>query len=111
MALDLKADVLVLSACETARGLAPAGEGINGMVWAAFVAGAPATVASLWRVESSSTAELMIGFHRHWLEARRSGAPFAKAASLAAAARELIASTTYAHPFYWAAFSLVGSPD
>ena len=111
MALDLKADVLVLSACETARGLAPAGEGINGMVWAAFVAGAPATVASLWRVESSSTAELMIGFHRHWLKARRSGAPFAKAASLAAAARELIASTTYAHPFYWAGFSLVGSPD
>jgi CHAT domain-containing protein/Tfp pilus assembly protein PilF len=111
MALDLRAEVLVLSACETARGLAPAGEGINGMLWAAFVAGAPATVASLWRVESSSTAELMIGFHRHWLEARRSGTPFAKAASLAAAARQLIASATYAHPFYWAAFSVVGSPD
>ena len=111
MSLDLKADVLVLSACETARGIAPAGEGLNGIVWAAFVAGAPATVASLWRVESSSSAELMIGFHRHWLEARRSGMPFAKAASLAAAARDLISSVTYSHPFYWAGFSVVGNPD
>jgi CHAT domain-containing protein len=111
MALDLKAEVLVLAGCETARGLAPAGEGINGMLWAAFVAGAPATLASLWQVESSSAAELTIRFHRHWREARQSGNPFAKGASLAAAARELIAGVTYAHPFYWAAFSLAGSPD
>ena len=78
---------------------------------AAFVAGAPTTVASLWRVESASTSELMIGFHRHWLAARGAKGSFAKAASLQAAARELIAGGKYAHPFYWAGFILVGSPN
>jgi CHAT domain-containing protein len=110
MQFNLRADVLVLSACETARG-ALAGEGINGMLWAAFVAGAPTTVASLWRVESASTTELMIGFHRNWLEARRSKGPFAKAAALQKAAVSLIAGGKYAHPFYWAGFILVGSPN
>jgi len=110
MDLDLKAEMLVLSACETARGTAPAGEGITGMLWAAFVAGAPTTVASLWRVESASTSELMIEFHRQWLASRRKGWTFAKAESLRTAARKLIASGKYAHPFYWAGFILAGSP-
>ena len=70
MNLKLKAELLVLSACETARGEASSGEGITGMLWAAFAAGAPTTVASLWRVESASTSELMIEFHRQWLASR-----------------------------------------
>ena len=111
MQLNLNAEILILSACETARGRAAAGEGINGMLWAAFVAGAPTTVASLWRVESASASDLMIGFHRHWQSARAAGSPLAKAASLRAAALELIAGGKYAHPFYWAAFVVVGSPN
>ena len=110
MELDLKAEMLVLSGCETARGDAPAGEGVTGMLWAAFVAGAPTTVASLWRVESASTSELMIEFHRQWLANRGKGSPFAKAEALRAAARKLIASGKYSHPFYWAGFILAGSP-
>ncbi|MGH9443788.1 MAG: CHAT domain-containing protein [Thermoanaerobaculia bacterium] len=109
MELDLKAEMLVLSGCETARGDAPAGEGITGMLWAAFVAGVPTTVASLWRVESASTSALMIEFHRQWL-ANRGKSSFAKAEALRAAARKLIASGRYAHPFYWAGFILAGSP-
>jgi len=110
MNLDLRAEMLVLSGCETARGAAPAGEGITGMLWASFVAGAPTTVASLWRVESSSTSDLMIEFHRAWLASRGKGLPFAKAEALRAAARKLIASGRYAHPFYWAGFILAGNP-
>jgi CHAT domain-containing protein len=110
MELDLKAEMLVLSGCETARGDAPAGEGITGILWASFVAGVPTTVASLWRVESSSTSELMIEFHRQWLASRGKGSPFAKAEALRAADRKLIASGKYAHPFYWAGFILAGSP-
>jgi CHAT domain-containing protein/Flp pilus assembly protein TadD len=110
MQFNLKAELLVLSACETARGRAPGGEGINGMLWAAFVAGAPTTLASLWRVESVSTSDLMIGFHRNWLEGRRSKDPGAKAASLRKAALALIAGGKYSHPFYWAGFILIGSP-
>jgi CHAT domain-containing protein len=110
MELDLRAEMLVLSGCETARGQAPAGEGVTGMLWAAFVAGAPTTVASLWRVESASTSELMIEFHREWLASRGKDAPGARAQALRAAARKLIASGKYAHPFYWAGFILAGSP-
>jgi CHAT domain-containing protein len=46
MDLDLKADLAVLSACETARGRYRAGEGIIGLTWALFVAGVPTTVVS-----------------------------------------------------------------
>ena len=82
------------------------------MLWAAFVAGAPTTLASQWAVESNSTADLMIAFHRRYLEARRTGAGFAKAAALRDAARELIAKGgDHAHPFYWAAFAVEGSPN
>src|SRR4029079_16712822 len=63
MQLDLKADLAVLSACETARGRIGAGEGVIGLAWALFVAGCPTTVVSQWKVESSSTAELMLSFH------------------------------------------------
>jgi CHAT domain-containing protein len=110
MDLDLHAEIVVLSACETARGQAAAGEGITGMLWAMFVAGAPTTVASLWRVESASTSELMVEFHRQWLQNRRDHTPFAKAAAMRAAALKLIASPRYAHPFYWAGFIVAGSP-
>ena len=64
MQLDLKADLAVLSACETARGRFGAGEGVIGLTWAMFVAGVPSTVVSQWKVESASTRDLMLGFHR-----------------------------------------------
>jgi len=62
MKLDLKADLVVLSACETARGKVGNGEGMIGLSWAFFVAGAPATVASQWSVDAASTTELMFEF-------------------------------------------------
>ena len=64
MQLDLKADLAVLSACETARGRFGAGEGMIGLTWALFVAGVPTTVVSQWQVESASTRDLMLHFHR-----------------------------------------------
>ena len=111
MDLDLHAEMVVLSACETARGEAATGEGITGLLWAMFVAGAPTTVASLWRVESASTSELMIEFHRQWLQNRRDHALFAKASAMRTAALKLIATPRYAHPFYWAGFIVAGSPN
>src|SRR5262249_40361235 len=50
MQLDLKAELAVLSACETARGRFGAGEGMIGLTWALFVAGVPSTVVSQWSV-------------------------------------------------------------
>ncbi len=110
MDLNLHADLVVLSACETARGQARAGEGFIGMTWALFVAGAPATVASQWQVESSSTTALMLEFHRR-LQSKFNG-PAANAPTTAEALRQaqskLLNSNAYRHPFYWAGFVLIG---
>jgi CHAT domain-containing protein/tetratricopeptide (TPR) repeat protein len=54
MNLNLSADMVVLSACETARGRIGAGEGVIGMSWALFIAGSPTTVVSQWKVESAA---------------------------------------------------------
>jgi CHAT domain-containing protein len=105
MQLDLKADLAVLSACETARGRFGAGEGVIGLTWALFVAGVPATVVSQWKVESASTRELMIAFHRRL---RAPAAGTTKAAALRQAALSVLKNPATSHPFYWAGFVLVG---
>src|SRR5688500_18361086 len=64
MQLDLKADLVVLSACETARGRIGAGEGMIGFSWAMFNAGVPSIVVSQWKVVSAGTRDLMVNFHR-----------------------------------------------
>src|SRR5262249_28493904 len=65
MNLDLTADLALLSACETARGRVGPGEGMIGLTWALFIAGCPTTVVSQWKVESTSTTELMVQFHKN----------------------------------------------
>jgi CHAT domain-containing protein len=109
MKLDLHADLVVLAACETARGRVGAGEGMIGMSWAFFVAGSPTTVASQWKVESASTTELMLEFHRNLrLRTDVGGAPMSKAKALQLASLKLLKSREYRHPFYWAGFVLIG---
>jgi CHAT domain-containing protein/Tfp pilus assembly protein PilF len=107
MQLDLRADLAVLSACETARGRTSAGEGVIGLTWSLFVAGAPATVVSQWEVESASTRDLMLNFHRQ-LQAPRAAGKLTKAECLRRAALKLMKNPETNHPFYWAGFVLVG---
>lgn len=102
MQLNLRAQVVVLSACETGRGRIGAGEGVIGLTWAFFVAGAPTTVVSQWKVDAASTSELMQEFHRR-LQSRTT-----KAEALRAAALKLMQTPKYRHPFFWASFSLIG---
>jgi CHAT domain-containing protein len=100
--LDLNADLAVLSACETGRGRVGAGEGVIGLSWAFFVAGCPTTVVSQWKVESASTTELMLAFHRSLRKGQ------SKAEALRSAALKLLGDSRYRHPFYWAGFVVVG---
>ena len=110
MNLDLKANLVVLSACETARGRVSAGEGVIGLTWALFVAGCPTTVVSQWKVNSESTAELMVEFHRQFQSAIRSPqSAITKAEALRRAALKLMKNSNYRHPYHWAAFVLVGN--
>jgi CHAT domain-containing protein/Tfp pilus assembly protein PilF len=107
--MDLHADLVVLSACESGRGRMGAGEGLIGLTWSFFVAGASTAVVSQWKVESRGTAELMTAFHRaRELERRQSKSAFGTARALQQAEIQLLRSERYRHPFYWAAFVAVG---
>ena len=102
MEMDLKAEMVVLSACDTARGHVSSGEGMIGMTWALFVAGVPTTVASQWKVPSETTTKLMVAFHKN---ARQ----MSKAEAWHEAALEMIKDPRYRmKPFYWAGFVVVG---
>jgi len=109
MKLDLKADLAVLSACETARGRVGAGEGMIGLSWALFVAGCPTSVVSQWKVESASATELMLEFHRQLKSQMADRADgFSAARALREAALKLQRTAAYRHPFYWAGFVVAG---
>src|SRR5262249_28596542 len=110
MQMDLHADLAVLSACETARGRYGAGEGVIGLTWALFVAGVPSTVVSQWKVESASSRELMLGFHRNLRAPSRDPPGTAtKAEALRQAELKVMKNPETHHPFYWAGFVLVGA--
>lgn len=108
MKLDLHADLAVLSACQTARGQVGSGEGLIGMSWALFIAGTSTTVASQWKVDSASTARLMIDFHRN-LQSEKGPSQASAAEALRRAAIKLMADPKYRHPFYWSGFVVVGN--
>jgi CHAT domain-containing protein/Tfp pilus assembly protein PilF len=104
--LDLAADLVVLSACQTGLGSGaladvPAGDDWVGLTRAFLHAGAARVVASLWPVEDEATAALMERFY----EALAAGAEPAWALSLAQ--RALLVRPGTAHPFYWAGFVAV----
>lgn len=104
--LDLHADIAVLSACETARGRFTYGEGLIGMSWAFLVAGTPTTVASQWKVDANAASRLMVAFH-HDLVANGGATLRGRARALQQAAIAMTRSADH-HPFYWAAFTMVG---
>ncbi|MGH9930394.1 MAG: CHAT domain-containing protein, partial [Pyrinomonadaceae bacterium] len=101
--LKLKADLVVLSACETGLGKEVKGEGLMSLTRAFMYAGTPSVVVSLWNVNDESAADLMIRFYSH-LQADR----VSKAEALRRAQLETIRIN--GSPFYWAPFVLVGKP-
>jgi CHAT domain-containing protein/predicted negative regulator of RcsB-dependent stress response len=111
MDLDLHADLAVLSACETARGRISAGEGVIGLSWAFFVAGTSTTVVSQWKVESTSTTELMLAFHRARKANEQGTSPFGTARALQSAELKLLHNPKFSDPVYWAGFIVVGDPQ
>ncbi len=100
--LDLRADLVVLSACETGLGKQIRGEGVLGLPRAFFYAGTPAVVVSLWSVADVSTSDLMVALYDGLAERED------PAQALAKAKRTLRTSDGYGHPFYWAPFVLMG---
>jgi len=101
--LRLPADVIVLSACQTALGKEIKGEGLIGLTRGFMYAGAQRVVASLWQVDDLATAELMKRFYRGML---KDG--MRPAAALRAAQLEMMKQNRWAMPYFWAAFAMQG---
>jgi len=108
MDMKLNADLVVLSACETANGKISPGEGVMGTSWAFFVAGARSMLVSQWRVNSASTSQSMMSFYQA-LETKKNDQSGKKAKALQEATLRLMNDDRYRHPFYWAGFILIGS--
>jgi CHAT domain-containing protein len=101
--LNLPADLVVLSACQTGLGKEIRGEGLVGLTRGFMYAGAPRVLASLWKVDDAATAELMKRFYRGMLKEN-----LRPAAALRAAKVEMWKQKRWQAPFYWAAFELQG---
>ncbi|MEW6280677.1 MAG: CHAT domain-containing protein [Candidatus Eremiobacterota bacterium] len=96
--------VVTLSACQTALAerSPDVGADLTSLADAFSFAGSPTLIASLWKVEDSSTEQLMVEFYRQL----KSGVPRGEA--LRQAQLELMASPDRGHPFFWAPFVLMG---
>ena len=100
--LNLNADLVVLSACESGLGKIVKGEGIIGLTRGFIYSGARNIVISLWQVADKSTSRLMIEFYRNILD----GKSFSS--SLREAKLKLIKEGTYSYPLEWSPFVLIG---
>ena len=97
--------LVVLSACQTGVDRYYEGEGMISIARPFMVAGVPLIIASLWPVDSDSTAELMISFHKHRKDENASTAE-----ALRRAQRDMLSSpeSRLHSPYCWAAFTAIG---
>jgi CHAT domain-containing protein/tetratricopeptide (TPR) repeat protein len=101
--LNLNADLVVLSACETALGRSVRGDGLIGLAQGFMYAGARSLIASLWQVPDRATAQLMTNFYRHlFVEGLAPGEALRQAQLTIASTRR------WRDPYFWGAFVLVG---
>jgi CHAT domain-containing protein/tetratricopeptide (TPR) repeat protein len=101
--LNLPADLVVLSACDTALGQEIRGEGLIGLARGFMYAGASRVMASLWSVDDEVTSELMARFYRALQRDKMS-----PAAALRTAQIEVAKEKQWRSPFYWAGFQIQG---
>jgi len=101
--LSLDADMVVLSACQTGKGLLEKGEGVMNLTRPFFIAGARSVIAALWPINDKSTAGLMKDFYKLIIKG------WSANEALRGAKLKMIRSS-WAHPFYWSGFILQGNP-
>ncbi len=134
--MNLNANLVVLSACETGLGKLSSGDELVGLTRAFIYAGTPSVMASLWKVEDSSTAALMASFYKNLrtmtkvealreaqlqlirgegssdLLARRGVGGIGKLGEVpqtkSLSSESVTASVSTSHPYFWAPFILVG---
>jgi CHAT domain-containing protein len=100
--LSVKAELVVLSACETGLGKVFRGEGTMGLTRAWLYAGAKYVLASLWRVNDKATATLMTTFYFYLIQKKQSIETALHKAKL-----KTFQNPEYQHPYYWSSFVLI----
>jgi CHAT domain-containing protein/Tfp pilus assembly protein PilF len=108
--LHLAADLVTLSACDTALSSGqllemPAGDELIGLTRAFLSAGSDSVLATLWEVDDQSSVRLMASFYAHM---NGSTQPENMASALSRAQQELRSTKETTHPYFWAPFTLVG---
>ncbi len=98
--LSLNADLVTLSACETALGKVAMGDDVVGFTRGFLYAGANSLISSLWQVDDQATRDLMVAFYSNLQR-------MTKDEALRQA--QIKIKKQYPHPYYWAAFVLTGS--
>jgi CHAT domain-containing protein/lipopolysaccharide biosynthesis regulator YciM len=101
--LKLSADLVVLSACQTALGKEIRGEGLIGLTRGFMYAGSPRVIASLWQIDDRASAEFMKRFYGAMI-----GQKLRPAAALRAAQVSMSQDPRWRQPHYWAAFTIQG---
>jgi len=101
--LNLNAEMVTLSACQTGANAVMPGDELHGLMRGFLCAGAPSMVISLWSASDAATASLMTRLYQNI----RRGDP--KRAALRRA--QIAMKDEYPHPYYWAPFVLMGSPN
>ena len=108
--MRIPADLVVLSACETAKGKIYRTEGILGLTRAFMFAGTPRVLCSLWKVDDEATRALMVKFYELWNP--RDGTKGLRAAAALKEAQAFVRNhpdhPEWKHPYYWAAWVLWG---
>jgi CHAT domain-containing protein len=99
--LDLKTDMVVLSACETGLGKLSSGDELIGLTRAFIYAGTPSVVTTLWKVNDRSSYELMREFYSNLKTMKKSEA---------LRQAQLKTMQEFPEPFFWAAYGLTGEP-
>ncbi|MBV9497011.1 MAG: CHAT domain-containing protein [Acidobacteria bacterium] len=101
--LDLDADLVVLSACQTAIGKSVFGEGMISLTRGFMYGGAKRVMATLWSVDDRGTAKLMAQMYESMLQKHEPPARALREAQLA-----MLRNPRWSDPYYWAAFTLHG---
>jgi CHAT domain-containing protein len=105
---ESKANLAILSACNTGSGKLEKGEGVMSMARAFHFSGVPSVIMSLWKVPDKETKEIMIYFYKHLKKGN------SKSEALKNAKLDYLSSTNdinLKHPYYWSGFVLNGNPD
>ncbi|RYY38066.1 MAG: CHAT domain-containing protein [Sphingobacteriaceae bacterium] len=103
-AMHLKADLAVLTACETGGGVLHQGEGVISLAYSFMYAGCSSVIMSLWNIDDKTSAEIITEFYRLLAEGK------SKSEALRLSKLQYLnkATATMAHPYYWAGLTLVG---